>query len=74
MGNSLLDSPAICPTSSPSNKPARSACSDGLTIKGLPLTQRSGGSNHLVETLISSVPDFGSDIEVDRGPMTPKYK
>lgn len=67
-----LISPAICPVSSPSNKPARAENSNGLSINGQSLPKRDAGSNP-AEVVINTVPRFG-DIEIDRGSMTKEYK
>ncbi len=69
MANTQLISPAICPVSSPSNKPARSSVSNGM--KDYP--KRDAGSNP-AEVTINSVPDVGPEVEIDRGPMTKEYK
>lgn len=73
MANTQMISPAICPVSSPSNKPARSSNSNGLTIKGLDLPKRDAGSNP-AEVVCNSVPDVGPEVEIDRGSMTKEYK
>jgi len=69
MAGSQLVTPTICPTSSPSSSPARN---ETHSVRGAS-ESRDRGSN-LVETLYSSVPDVGPDIEIDRGPMTKEYK
>ena len=60
---SQMNSPAVCPVSSPSNKPARGEDVNGLNIKGQKLPKRDAGSN-APEVETCSVPDVGSDMEV----------
>lgn len=67
MSNSILNSPSICPVSSPSNKPARN---EVHSIRGSNISRDT--SNHL-ETLYSSVPD-GPDIKIDEGCKVVTYK
>lgn len=69
MANSMLDTPAICPVSSPSNSPARN---ESHPVRGSNIG-RDKGSNP-VETLYSSVPDFGPDMEIDKGSPVVTYK
>lgn len=68
MAKSQLITPAICPVSSPSNKPARGEQVNGLS--GFP--KRDTSSN--AEVAICSVPDTGPDVSIDRGSMTKEYK
>ncbi len=57
-------SPATCPVSSPSNRPARAEVSNGLA--GYPKRD----SSTITQITICSVPDFGPEVEIDRGSMT----
>jgi hypothetical protein len=67
VASSQMNTPAICPVSSPSNRPARGEVNNGEA--GYP---KRDTSNH-TEVTIHSVPDFGS-IEIDRGDLTKEYK
>lgn len=68
MANTQMNTPAICPVSSPSNKPALGENVNGLSIRGLSLPKRDAGSNP-AEVVINSVPDVGPHVEMDHGPM-----
>jgi hypothetical protein len=68
MANSQMISPAMCPVSSPSNKPARGEQTNGLS--GYPKRDSSANS----EVTICNVPDVGPDVEIDRGFLTKEYK
>lgn len=68
MANSQMISPAACPVSSPSNKPARADQSNGLS------GYQKRDSSMYTEITICSVPSVGPDVEIDRGPMTKEYK
>ncbi len=69
MANSLLNSPAICPVSSPSNSPTRN---ETHSVRGSGIS-RDKGSNP-VETVYSSVPDIGSDVKIDKGSKVVTYE
>lgn len=68
MANSLLNTPATCPVSSPSNSPDRN---ETHSVRGSNIS-RDRGSNP-IETLYSSVPDTGPDVEIDKGSKVITY-
>jgi len=69
MANSLLNTPAICPVSSPSNSPDRN---ETHSVRGATISRNRG--DNPVETLYSTVPNTGSDIEIDKGCKVVLYK
>lgn len=66
MANSQLISPAICPVSSPSNKPAHGKY---MSVRGS--SERSDCK--YTESVINDVPNVGPDVEIDCGPYSEDY-
>ena len=64
-----MDSPAECPISSPSDRPARNEVN---SVRGSRASR--DRVDNPVETLYSSVPDFGSDLKIDKGSKVVTYE